>query len=100
MSRLTIETDSAASAKEIASMLRKMKSVKKVTIEKQDSDSSLVQEPEVPYDWTNPSRPATDEEFEQMILEAENEIALGLGIPAKEARKQTLAHLKKWKGKK
>lgn len=92
MSRLTVETDTAASAKQLAAILRKIKSVKKVTIEINSSDSSVVSEPQKPYNWTNPSRPATDEEFEQMITEAEAEEA----IPAAEARKLTMKHLDKW----
>lgn len=92
MSRLTVETDTAASAKQLAAALRKMKSVKKVTIEKNDLDNSVVQEPQEPYNWTSPTRPATDEEFEQMITEAEAE----KNISASEARKLTMKHLDKW----
>jgi len=97
MSRLTVETDTAASAKQLAAFLRTVKSVKKVTIEKNNSEKSAVGEPEVPYNWTNPTRPATDKEFEQMITEAENEIKQGLGIPSKEARKRSLSRLKNHK---
>lgn len=92
MSRLTIEIDTVASAKQLAAILRKIKSVKKVTIEKNDSSGSIVNEPQEPYDWTNPSRPATDEEFEQMITEAEAEES----IPYEEAYKLTMKHLDKW----
>jgi hypothetical protein len=67
-----------------------VKSVKSVTISSSDSKA---------YNWANPSRPATDEEFESMIAEAEREIELGMGIPTETARKQTLATLKKWKQK-
>jgi hypothetical protein len=64
--------------------LKKVKSVKSVTI------SSLDKE----YNWVNPSRTATDEEFEAMIAEAENEIEFGMGILAETARKQTLGAIK------
>ncbi len=49
------------------------------------------------YDWINPSRPATDEEAEQMIAESEAEYDAGLFISGDEARKKTLEELAKWK---
>jgi len=93
MSRLTVETDTAASAKQLAAFLRTVKSVKKVTIEKNNSEKSAVGEPEVPYNWTNPTRPATDEEFEQMIAEAENSPLM----TADEAQAYTFELIEKWR---
>jgi dihydroxyacetone kinase len=90
MNTLLITTDTKTHAKELASFLKKVKSVKSVTISSSESKA---------YNWTNPSCPATDEEFESMIAEAEREIELGMGIPAETARKQTLAAIKKWKQK-
>ena len=49
-----------------------------------------------PYDWINPTRPATDEEWEEMIVEAENEYKEGRGIPAKEARALNDKAIAKW----
>ena len=71
MQRLTIETDSIANANFLASFLRTVKSVKKVIIEKQPSGKA--EEPVEPYNWTNPSRPATDAEFEQLAVEMEQD---------------------------
>jgi len=90
MQRLTIETDSLASAKQLATFLRTVKTVQKVIIEptKKGTETNIVEEPAEEYNWQNPSRPATEEEFEQMITEAENEIEMGLGIPSKKAYKQ------------
>ena len=84
MNTLVVTTDTKTNAKQLASFLKKVKSVKSVTISTTDNV----------YNWANPSRPATDEEFESMIAEAEREIELGLGIPAEIARKQTLGALK------
>ena len=58
-------------------------------------DSVRIEDKE--YDWINPSRPATDEEAEQMIAESEAEYDAGLFISGDEARKQTLDELAKWK---
>ena len=90
MQRLIIETDSAVNADFLASFLRTVRSVKKVVVEK---PTGKAEEPTEPYNWTNPSRPATDEEFEQMISEAEAEE----GIPAKEARALTMKKIAEWK---
>ena len=49
------------------------------------------------YDWINPSRPATDEEAEQMIAESEAEYNAGLFISSDEALKQTLEELARWR---
>ena len=56
------------------------------------SNLSEVSEPVEEYNWINPSRSATDKEFEQMIVEAEKE----KGIPAEVAREQTIKLLDKW----
>lgn len=90
MNTLLVTTDTLSSARQLASFLKKVKTVKSVFINSRDDE---------PYDWTNPSRPATDEEFEQMITDAEKEIAMGQGIPAETARKQTLKSIKKWRQK-
>ncbi|HTB30919.1 MAG TPA: hypothetical protein VK808_02775 [Bacteroidia bacterium] len=91
MNTLLVTTDTKTNAKQLASFLKKVKSVKSVTISSSDDKA---------YNWANPSRPATDEEFESMIAEAEKEIELGMGIPAETARKQTLGAIQKWRQKK
>ena len=45
------------------------------------------------YNWTNSSRPATDEEFEQMIKEAEAEYEAGKSMSTEEARAKTNARI-------
>jgi len=48
------------------------------------------------YDWINPSRPATEEECEQMIIEAEQSPS----ISAEEAQEYSLKLIEEWrKGK-
>ena len=49
------------------------------------------------YDWINPTRPATEEECEQMIAECEAEYKVGLYVPIEDARKQTLDEIEKWR---
>jgi len=104
MEQLIITIEGKSNVDLIIRLMRKFNFVKSIIREKQPADvtpaSNIISEPMEEYNWTNPSRPATDEEFEQMISEAENEIALGLGIPAEKARKQTMKEIKKWKAKK
>lgn len=72
MKTLIVTTHSAANAKFMAAFLKTVKTVKSVVIDKKSKYSeSEVLEPEMEYNWINPSRPATDKEFEQMITEAE-----------------------------
>ena len=107
MEQLTITIEGKSNVDLIIRLMRKFNFVKSITrgastssVTVKSSEQTKVEEPAEEYNWINPSRPATDEEFEQMISEAENEIAMGLGIPAEEARKQTLEKIKKWKTKK
>lgn len=101
MQTLIVKTENEAAAKLLMAFLKTVRLVKSVTFSSDYSETPVntVNEPAESYNWTNPDRPATDEEFEQMIAEAEKEIELGLGIPAETARKQTLAEIKKWKKK-
>lgn len=93
MIRLTIETDSIANANFLAAFLRTVKSVKKVVVEKPSSEEMRVEEPSAAYNWTNPSRPATDEEIERMLDECENSPTL----TAEEAKEATLNEIRKWR---
>ena len=61
--------------------------------------ANIVNEPAGEYNWVNPTRPATDEEFEQMIAEAEAEYEAGLGLPLEEARLLTMKKLAEWRKK-
>jgi hypothetical protein len=84
MHTILLTTDTAANAKLLADFLSTVKSVKSVSI-----DPKIKKEK---YNWTNPSRPATDEEFEQMIQECEKEKDMTL----EEAQKLSSKKIKKW----
>ena len=49
-----------------------IKSVRLVKSDETEADLLSVNEPETEYDWTNPSRPASEEEIEQLIDKMEN----------------------------
>ena len=85
MKKLTITTDTENQAKFLATFLKNLQMVRSVDISSEESSDEE-------YNWTNPSRPATDEEFEQMIAEAEQQT----GVPAETARKQTMELIEKW----
>lgn len=85
MLRYAIEIDDIKNSEMFLNLLKHLDFVKSVRQLKEE------------YDWLNPSRPATDDEFEQMIIEAEKEIELGLGIPANKARKQSHKEISKLK---
>ncbi|OFY39307.1 MAG: hypothetical protein A2275_13100 [Bacteroidetes bacterium RIFOXYA12_FULL_35_11] len=108
MQRLIIETDSIANANFLASFLRTVKSVKKVVIEKPfpkeehfdpSTGSGLNVTPAEEYNWTNPTRPATDKEFEQLCLEMDAEEAEGKYFTMEEAKAKTLKSIEQWKKK-
>ena len=44
-----------------------IKSVRLVKSDETEADLLSVNEPETEYDWTNPSRPASEDEIEQLI---------------------------------
>jgi len=88
MHTILLTTDTEAHAKALADFLSNVKTVKSVSID-----------PEVgkKYDWINPTRPATDEEFEQLAVEMEND--KGEHSPEEVVRFVT-KELKAWKRKK
>jgi hypothetical protein len=47
--------------------------------------------------WALPGRPATDEEFEKMIADAEAEEKAGLGMAAEEAQKYSENLIDQWR---
>ena len=61
-----------------------------------------VKEPVEPLseeDWIKPGRPATDEEFEQMITEMEEEEKAGLGMVAEKAEEYAKKRIEEWQKK-
>lgn len=93
MQTLIVKTESEAATKLLLAFLKTVRLVKSVTLFSPETNTSVVNESSEAYNWTNPSRPATDEEFELMIAEAEAEE----GIPAEEARALTMKKLAEWR---
>ena len=65
MTTITIETENATIAKKIVGFLKTISSIHSITVH-DESGNSLTD-----TDWVKPGRPATDEEHEQMLNEAE-----------------------------
>lgn len=95
MEHLSISIEGKANADLLIRLLGKFNFVKSVIREKTSKSLSgkanIVTQSE--YNWINPTRPATDEEFEKMISEAEAEKS----ITAKEARELTSKKINEWK---
>jgi uncharacterized protein involved in tolerance to divalent cations len=83
MHTIFLTIDTANNAKLLATFLSTVKTVKSVSI-----DPEVQKE----YKWTNPLRPATDEEFELMIQECEEEENLTL----EQSKKLSAKKIKKW----
>jgi hypothetical protein len=88
MQKVIVTIDDPANAKLFLKMVEQLNFVESAKIENTE------------YNWINPSRPATDEECEQMIAECEADYDAGLFIPAEEAKKITLKEIDKWKREK
>jgi len=84
MHTVLLTTDTAANAKLLADFLATVKTVKSVSID------PVIKED---YNWTNPSRPATDEEFEKLAIEMEQDKG---EYTLEEAKKLSTKKIKKW----
>jgi len=93
MPTLIVKTENEKAAKLLLAFLSNLRLVKSITRVK--DKTGVVSEPEGEYNWTNPSRPATDEEIDKMLDECET----GAGVSSKEARRQTMKYLKEWERK-
>ncbi len=93
MQTLIVKTENESAAKLLLAFLKTVRLVKSVTIAPDDSKTGVLNEPANEYNWINPTRPATDEEFELMIAEAEAEE----GISAKQAKALTTKKIAQWK---
>ena len=85
MQKVIVNIENPADANIFLKMVERLAFVESAKIEGKD------------YDWINPSRPATEEECEQMIAECESEYKAGSFLSIYEARKQTLDELAKWR---
>ncbi|MEK6614618.1 MAG: hypothetical protein AABZ32_00675, partial [Bacteroidota bacterium] len=81
----TLETDSAFNAKHLSDFLKTLPHIKSVSTEKLLEKLSDA-------DWIKPGRPATNEEFEEMIVASMK----GKAIPAEASRNRTLKKFEQW----
>lgn len=86
MNRIIVEIDNPSNAKRFIGVLENLKYVKYYAPEKDDDGTitSLTDE-----DWAKPGRPATDEEFEAMIKECEQEYESGQSMTSAQAKSLT-----------
>lgn len=91
MYRVILETETQAIAKSLAAFLKNLKNVKSVTLEKESKGE---------YNWINPSRPATEEEIEQMLAEGDAEYKSGMFSTSDTALKESSEIIRQWKKKK
>lgn len=90
MNRFTVEIDNKANSEIFLSLLKHLNFVKSVNFDKTEDEQikKLTDE-----DWVRPGRPATDEEHEEMLLEAEKSPL----ITTNELRENVLKRIKKCK---
>jgi len=81
MQKVIVNIDNPADADLFLKMVERLAFVESAKIEVKE------------YDWTNPSRPATEEECEQMILDAE----ASPSITAEEAHAYSLKLIEEWR---
>jgi hypothetical protein len=87
---LTIPDDNISMFLDFVKNLEFIQKIEKV----KDDNKPLTKE-----DWVKPGRPATDEEFEKMIADAETEEKAGLGMAAEEAEEYVTKRIEEWKKK-
>ena len=100
MEQLVITIEGKTNTDLLIQLMRKFNFVKSV-IRKKTSEplidkANILSEPVEEYNWTKPKRPATDEEFEQMIAECE----ASPSMTAEEAKKYTYKLLDEWSRRK
>lgn len=88
MHTILLTTDTEAHAKALADFLSNVKTVKSVSIDPEVSKE---------YNWINPSRPATDEEFEQLAVEMERDKG---EYTLEESKRFVTKELKAWRRRK
>ncbi len=86
MTTITIETENATIAKKLVGFLKTISSIHSITVHN-DSEKPLSA-----TDWVKIGRPATDEEHEQMLNEAE----VSPYMSAKDAEQFSKELIEKW----
>lgn len=93
MEQLVITIEGKSNTDLLMRLLSKFNFVKSISREKaSNQDISVVNEPAETYNWTNPSRLATEEEFEQLVLDCEKSASM----TPEEAQKYTFKLLDEW----
>jgi hypothetical protein len=75
MKTILVDIENANNLQAFLNAVAKLDFIKSVRIIKSDEKEDVVltvKEPETEYNWTNPSRPASDDEIEQLIDKMEN----------------------------
>ena len=93
MSRIIVEIDNPSNIKRFINILEDLKYVKYYTPEK---DNALNITPLTDDDWVKPGRLATDEEFEAMIKECEEEYESGKTLTSEQVKSITLEKIAAW----
>ncbi len=94
MNRIIVEIDTHSNVKRFLNLLKDLKYVSFFVPEKED-DKDLA--PLTDEDWIKPGRPATDEEFETMVKECEQEYESGLSMTAEQAKSLTTEKIAAWR---
>ncbi|MCF8366687.1 MAG: hypothetical protein K9H16_12940 [Bacteroidales bacterium] len=96
MKTLLVDIENANNLKAFLNAVEKLgfvKSVKLVELDVNETDISSVKEPSGEYNWINPSRPASENEIDELIDAMENPVG---EHPTEDVRKS----LKKWSAEK
>ncbi len=96
MNKIIVEIDDLSNVKRFISILEDLKYVKFYTAEKEEFKNLA---PLTDENWIKPGRPATDEEFEAMIKECEQEYESGLSMTSEQAKSLTLEKIAAWRKK-
>jgi hypothetical protein len=94
MNRIIVEIDNLSNVKRFISILEDLKYVRFFTSEKEKTKDLT---PLTEEDWIKPGRSATDEEFEAMIKECEQEYESGLSMTSEQAKSLTLEKIAAWR---
>jgi hypothetical protein len=89
MKTIIVDIDNESNAKTLSDFLKSLNYVKSVKYFSEiDSEAGTIAE----EDWIKPGRPATEEEFEDLIKKAET----SKSIPAEDSKSQNLKKLDEW----
>lgn len=92
MERLVIDVDNAANARLLVRLMKELDFVKAISTEAFTGGQALTE-----IDWVRPGRPASNQEMESMVAEAEAEYETHRGMPLEKAKALTLSRFATWK---